>query len=325
MQPTIRPFTPEDYPATVAVTNAATPEYPRTVEEVKAWDARRDPKCKRERWVAEQNGQVVGVGMYDQSPWAYHPRRFSVFVAVHPEQQCRGIGAALYDRVVDALAPFDPIALRGYLREDMTRAVRFAAKRGYVEDMREWESRLDVAAFDPAPFAGAEERVRAATGVTIKTVRELAADPDRDRKLYELDEELLADVPSPDKHTPVGFEHWVQNVLESPNHLPDALFVAVTESGDYVGVSSLWKRQADNDLDTGLTGVRRSHRRRGIALALKLRAVAYAREHGHPTIRTENETNNRAMLSINEALGFVKQPAWLLVVKKIKDEPLENS
>ena len=30
----------------------------------------------------------------------------------------------------------------------------FAERRGFVEEMRSWESRLEVATFDPAPFAG---------------------------------------------------------------------------------------------------------------------------------------------------------------------------
>jgi GNAT superfamily N-acetyltransferase len=68
-------------------------------------------------------------------------------------------------------------------------------------------------------------------------------------------------------------------------------------------------------LRTGLTGVRRAYRRRGLALALKVRSLAFAKEQGYRRVITENESNNRGMLHINEELGFVKNPAWIHYVK----------
>ena len=85
-------------------------------------------------------------------------------------------------------------------------------------------------------------------------------------------------------------------------------------------MSNLWSTPAMNEIYTGFTGVKRSHRRMGIALALKLRGIAYAKAHGHPVIRTNNDSTNKAMLSINERLGFVKQPAWITFIKTLKDE-----
>jgi RimJ/RimL family protein N-acetyltransferase len=46
-------------------------------------------------------------------------------------------------------------------------------------------------------------------------------------------------------------------------------------------------------------------------MGLKLHTVRYARDHGYREIRTANDIRNRPMLRINEALGFVKQPAWI--------------
>ena len=61
--------------------------------------------------------------------------------------------------------------------------------------------------------------------------------------------------------------------------------------------------------DSCKTGVRREHRRQGIALALKLKTIAWAKRIGYSQIQTWNEANNQGMLGINERLGFVRQPA----------------
>jgi GNAT superfamily N-acetyltransferase len=108
-------------------------------------------------------------------------------------------------------------------------------------------------------------------------------------------------------------------MAHSPNLLPDAYFVAV-DGDEYAGTSALWSSPGSNQLYTGLTGVRRAHRRKGIALALKLRGIDYAKTHGVATIKTWNESNNRAMLSINERLGYVRQPAWVDFSKTLRKE-----
>jgi RimJ/RimL family protein N-acetyltransferase len=69
------------------------------------------------------------------------------------------------------------------------------------------------------------------------------------------------------------------------------------------------------ELRTGMTGVRREWRRRGIALALKVRSLEFAKAQGFRRVVTENETNNRGMIAINDRLGFVKQPAYVHYLK----------
>lgn len=320
----IRPFDEQsdaDYESLVAIGNSIEPDSPRTAGEVRDGDSRREPHIKHERFVAEMNGVVVGEGGYGQSPWNYHPRRFWVGMGVKPEFQGKGIGAALYETILEAVCAHDPLRVTSGTRADRERALRFLADRGFVEEMREWESRLDVPAFDFAPYEAerAEQRVEEA-GICLTTMGRLAHDPKRDRKIHALENQLGADVPSTDPHTDVTMEQWRKMLLESPNFLPDGYQVAVHEAtGAYVGLSMLFARQADRDLDTGLTGVSRDWRRKGIALALKLRAIRFAKEYGAPRIRTENEINNRGMLGINERLGFVKQPAWIILVKRVAE------
>lgn len=310
-------FSDEDYAIAVSIHNRVWPDYQDTAEEWKHHDKNRDPKIKYGRFLAFKGETPVGLGFYGQYLWMYHPRKFHVDVNVLPEHRHQGIGTALYNRILEALAQYDPIELMTGTREDYEDGMRFIQNRGFKEVMREWESRLDPTNFDPTPYAGLEQKMKD-LGIEIKTVRELESDPERDRKLYELDKVLTKDVPSPNPPTAPDFEQY-QKVWKNPNLLPDAWFVAV-HNGEYVGSSNLWKSHAGPQLYTGLTGVRREYRKKGIATALKLKAIAYAQAHGNPIIYTWNEANNVGMLGINIRLGFVRQPASVEFSKKLKDE-----
>ncbi len=314
----IRPFTKEDYPTLARIDNAAFPEYPSSAEELEFEDTHRPEHCRQARWIMEEDGEPVGVGSYGQSAGSYHPRKFFLSITVLPERQGQGFGKALYNQVMQALEPFDLLSLRAQVRQDMTRGLRFLQERGFVEDMRDWESRLDLAAFDPKPYAEAEAGLTA-QGIVIKTLRELENTPGHWDKHYQLTRELIADVPSSEPRTPIAKEVWQKRLQENPDLQRDAYLFAV-QNGEYIGLTVLYSSQGNDDLYTGLTGVRREYRRQGIALALKLRALAWAKAQGRALVKTWNEENNRAMLGINERLGFVKQPAWLDMVKVWKEE-----
>src|SRR5688500_11678408 len=102
---TIRPFAPEQYPGLCELVNAVDPEARSTVEELRYHDEHRDPKCRRERFVAEWDGCVAGAATYANASAAYHPRKFDVGVRVLPRLQGRGVGGALYRRLLEALEP----------------------------------------------------------------------------------------------------------------------------------------------------------------------------------------------------------------------------
>ena len=91
---------------------------------------------------------------------------------------------------------------------------------------------------------------------------------------------------------------------ERSNLVQDAWFVAL-DRGEYVGMTELWSNQADPELfDIGVTGVLRPHRRRGIAMALKLRGIEFAQRRGIRELRKWNASDNGAISGGEQAAGL---------------------
>ena len=298
---TIRAFDPtRDYPAIVAIFNANFPTFTETEAEFRYGDNYREEKHHFARVVAEENGVVVGYGQSQHDTHSFHPTKFDINVQVALARQGEGIGKRLFDHVVAELASLSPTVLRSYTIEGTERALRFLQDRGFVEELRYSESWLDVPAFDASRFPEAEAHVLS-QNLRIASFAELGeADPVLRHKLYEFAKIIQADIPSPEPYTPVAYEVWEKR-FERMGYLPEAQFLAL-DGDEFVGMSTLWGREADDHLQTGATGVIRSHRRRGIALALKLRAIAFAKQRNAP---------------INRALGFVPQPGWIGFVKTV--------
>jgi GNAT superfamily N-acetyltransferase len=312
----IREFLNTDYEAIATVYNAAIPEDHHTAEGLRHEDETHDPKCKHARWVALRNGKIVGIAEYDQFSGMYHPRKFFMALILVPEHDSFEHRAVLWNHVMNALEPFEPLSILSYGREDRRVNIEFLESQGFSEVMRYWESRLDVNSFDFTPYQHVQTEVKAA-GFEIKTLAELQADPDYKQKFYDLWVDCRRDVPRPDEMTEVGFERFCVTTFDNPYLLPEASFFALeVATSRWAGMSQLWKGEGEDiNLHTGLTAVRREYRRNKLALAMKLRGIEYARRVGSPEIRTGNESNNRGMLAINEMLGFVKQPAWLDLIK----------
>ncbi|HYG59177.1 MAG TPA: GNAT family N-acetyltransferase [Symbiobacteriaceae bacterium] len=308
----IRPVRPDDYPALAAIADAAFPGVPHTAEELLEEDAP-TPPILIERWVADLDGRVVGTASYFQNESRYDPRKFWLDAFVHPDWQGHGIGAALFDHVMGALAPYDPVSVRTFTREDIPRGLPFLERRGFVEGKRTWESHLNLEAADLSPWAGAEARVQE-QGIVLRSLPELQAQAGWEARLLELYNAIQVDIPDIDPATPLSPEQFDQTYLGSGSFLAEGHFIAL-DGGRWVGMSSLWKRSEFGTLSTGVTGVLQGYRGRGIAMALKMRGIAFAREQGVKVITTYNASTNRPMLSINERLGFTREPAWIHLIR----------
>ena len=64
------------------------------------------------------------------------------------------------------------------------------------------------------------------------------------------------------------------------------------------------KRLSEDAAENDYTGVAAAYRGRGIARALKLRAIAWARQRGVRWFFTSSEIGNERMISANTRLGY---------------------
>ncbi|BDP40156.1 GCN5 family acetyltransferase [Deinococcus aetherius] len=257
----------------------------------------------------DPDGEVVGVASYSQNPGAYHPRRYTLEVAVHPERQGQGIGRALWDALHADLTRHGAEAARVLAREDHPVAPGFLTRRGFTGDKRYFTSSLDLTAFDEAPYRALEDRL-GARGVGVRSLTELraAGTPDLAARLHALMSDVRGDVPRAEPATPLSREVFEEAVLNDPGLLPDAYLVA-EHDGRWIGQTNLFRSEASPDLLTGLTGVTREWRGQGVATLLKLRAIRAGRALGGTLIRTDNASDNAPMLAVNDRLGFVRDPA----------------
>lgn len=309
----IRPFADRDYAAVAEINTLIMPDQPITGQLLARLDAQREPHLLYGRWVAEEEGRLVGVAGYGQWADVLVPGEVYVYVRVHPAFQRRGFGAALYDALIDRLRRVGADSLKITLRSDRFPGINFAMRRGFIEYARRIESRLDLAAFDAAAFPDPDAQM-AEQGLQLRSVADLAADPQRDQKLYDLKWEIEQDIPYPGRITRPSLPAFQTQYLNSPSFAAAGSFVAV-DGDNYAGLV-FHESASPSLLMVELTGTARAYRRRGIAQALKLRSMVWAKAAGYTTMLVNNDLANVGMLAINDKLGYVRQPALILLQRK---------
>lgn len=318
----IRKFHSADYPHIVAIHNSLNIVWPEWSRDPDVWmetDRNRDPKCNFQRWVAEVDGKVVGVASCGNRLDDYHPQKFYINVEVLAEYRRNGIGAALYERLMEVLEPHHPLVLRTDVIANQIQSYPFVQKRGFQEVWRETPVHLNVTGYDLSPYAAIEEAQRAA-GIEIKTLRELKSDPDCDRKVYDLYMKLEKDVPSEySEFTPSPYEDWLAWCLNDPTTNPDAFFIAV-QGERYVALHELGAEPSSPVLMGGLLGTLPEFRKQRIGLVLMMRAIAFAQQHEMTVFKTCTASVNTRMQELFKKLGFVHDPEWLQCEKGDREQ-----
>lgn len=324
---TVRQFDPaaDGYETIVAIYNANWPDERQfTADLWRDEDDEWPEDSLHRRFVAEAGGRIVGAGGCYEKFWAHQPGTVHVYFDIDPDFRDVAAHTDPAGQMVDHLVEYlrgRPVATRVIAtetREDRPKRIALLRRRGFKAAQRSPRSSLDVTGFDRAPYAKLFARL-AAQGIAIRSLADLQQrDEQWKQKLYDLRWTIVQDVPSVEPATKPSMAEFEQMILEDPTLDEAAWFIAVDESvsdghagGQYIGLSNLWLNDPGRKrLDTGLTGVLLEYRRRGIATALKVCTIDFARRLGAYTIDTDNEENN-PMFDLNLKLGFQPKAAWV--------------
>jgi GNAT superfamily N-acetyltransferase len=160
---------------------------------------------------------------------------------------------------------------------------------------------LHVASADVDRFAPLLERLKAA-GITFTRLRELQQEGAQWLERFtDLDNETRSATGDAQVPRSVGA---MRARLADLMLDPDACFVA-RHHEHWVAYTVLDTAHSSVDrLRQSWTGVLPAYRRRGIATALKVLTVEYARRHGYSTIATATRSGNLASQAMNRRVGF---------------------
>ena len=273
----IRPVESDaDLEAWVEIKNAVVPNEPTTVEQMHRY--------------ADEPGRALfladGKGCAIAALSNFGGKAF-IAVRVLPEHRRQGVGRALAEVCAAHARSLGRDGVNCFVYADEPHSIAFAESYG-LEDVDYQLEQTRTVGDEPPPPADVELR---ALGDDREALLERVWD--------EVAEAAYLDLPLPGEVT-----YPRDEFLREESTRPDGSFVAL-DDGAIVGYAGLMEHaNGPATAEHGLTAVRRDHRRRGIARALKLAQLHWAAQSGVVELVTWTQKGNEAMQALNRSLGY---------------------
>jgi GNAT superfamily N-acetyltransferase len=317
VKPAIRPASLDDAELAADLTTAAYPSEPE------------DPIVTRYRWahpkdgwsvgryIAEVEGRPVASLWWMHGPWAQLPERHCD-IGADIDQACQSdeVLDHLWEWTAKQAAADGARIIHAYAAVDEPMVLKALDRLGYERDRTDkiWQLDLEKHGSRLVQEAGTARANMKKQGIALVTLAEWPGQKTLNG-LHELNEAAEQDIPTSQPILPQSLANFIDRI-SSPNLPHERLWIA-RHADRAVAMSFLRFPPVRGNVWTGFTCSHPDYRGRGIARAVKLQSLAQAIELGIPSVRTSNDSENAAMLHINETLGYDPLPGYVSLVKRV--------
>jgi GNAT superfamily N-acetyltransferase len=280
----------------------------------------RDKSIIRDRLLLYDSNKLIGVIYYSQGR---NENKRTTFYTLNldPAFNQNGYRNLLYSKMLEKIKEYNcnKILTHIYDHPNYGDHKKFLIKNNFklVQTNREYS--CDIRKVNIKKYSPLIKKLELG-GIKFYDSKEEMRDwPNHYKKLEELEWTYAQDFPIPDgvKHTRTPFKQWMKWQSDYYKNIYGVEIIAVKDE-EYIGATNIYfypKAEPHKAWTDGL-GVLKKFRRKGIATALKIKAIIRLLDKGITEIRTDNEENN-PMYKINVALGFKPVPFSLEYMKKI--------
>lgn len=250
-------------------------------------------------YVAEADTGLAAVLSVGLQRWSSERGAAYLGLSVHPDHRCQGLGTALADLGERHLREAGARRVRVWVQSEY---LDFAQARGYAETRQ-------------IHFAGLELRsppvLEPPPGLRLVALAEL--DP---RQVYAADVIANRDKPADSPTDAIAFDEWLRSFWHGPS--PDLELSVAVVAGDEVVCFTAVDTDGERIWST-MTGTIPAYRGQGLAKIVKAAALRRAVDAGATVAYTANDEANRAMLAVNQWLGYHRVATQSTVIRSFSD------
>lgn len=234
------------------------------------------------------------------------------YLYVAPEHRRQGVGSRLWEDLQPLLAQYRIQKMTVNVPDNIPEGLAFAQKRGFTLRNHHLAMALDLTTFDDRPYEAVIDRLKG-EGFRSTNMAELGNTEEAQRLLYQLNDTTSSETMGSDgSHAWLDFDDFQRSVCQAAWYKPDGQMVVIdTTTGTWAAMSAITRFEGSDHAYNLFTGVDQRYRGRGLAQAVKVIALRYARDVLKvSSVKTHHNHHNEPMLAIDRKLGYVQIPGY---------------